>query len=286
MFPVIMDCLPPFVDIHCHLLPGLDDGPAGEEEAVSMARLAAAEGIGTVIVTPHQSGNYPQNTPERIRQRTDRLQHVLDRQGIHLHLLPGADIRVEPDLAGKILAGQALTLADRGRYVLLELPPDVYIPLDRLLDELHSAGMVGILSHPERNRGILHQPRVLRRLFDQGCLFQITAGSLSGCFGSQVQKFSQWLLKQELVHFIGTDAHGITSRPPVLRQAFQQVAEWFGRDAALDLCCRNPAMVAAGTAGIPRAETRRSRRRPDHRHEPILPEYAFFSHLAENPANR
>lgn len=210
-----------------------------------MAKIAAADGIGTVVVTPHQLGGYPNNTPAIIRERTARLQQLLVQQGIEIRLLPGADVRIEPELVGKIQADEVLTVADRGRHVLLELPHEIYIPLDGLLQELRFAGLIGILSHPERNRGILNQPNVLRRLHDQGCWFQITAGSLLGKFGLPVQKFSEWMVKQNLAHIISTDAHGPRSRMPVLGKAFQQVIPWIGQSKAIDLCCRNPASVVA-----------------------------------------
>jgi protein-tyrosine phosphatase len=165
-----------------------------------------------------------------------------------LNVLPGADVRIEPDLERKIRIGEVLSLADRLRHVLLELPHEVYVPLDRLLAELAAGGLVGILSHPERNQGILRRPGVLKPLVDRGCLMQVTAGSLTGVFGSQIQGFSESLIEQGLVHFISTDAHGTGSRPPLLGKAFERVADLAGEDAALDLCCRNPSAVVAGKA--------------------------------------
>jgi protein-tyrosine phosphatase len=97
-----------------------------------------------------------------IRQRTRELQRALDREGIALTVLPGADVRIEPELVAKIRAGAVLTLADGGRYVLLEMPHDLHLPIDRLLAELTSAGLLGILSHPERNQAILRQPSLAK----------------------------------------------------------------------------------------------------------------------------
>jgi protein-tyrosine phosphatase len=235
-----------FVDIHCHLLPGLDDGASNVEEALTMAEMAVADGIKTIVVTPHQLGNHSQNTGEAIRTATARFQQILDGKRIPLRVLPGGDVRIEPDLLRKIRTGEALTLADRRRHVLLELPHDVYVPLDRLLADLHAAGLVGVLSHPERNRGILNQPSVVRPLVDRGCLLQVTAGSLTGAFGPHVQRLCEWLVEQGLVHFVSTDAHGTKARPPLLRAAFGRVTELAGRETAIDLCCRHPAAVAGG----------------------------------------
>jgi protein-tyrosine phosphatase len=249
----------PFVDIHCHVLPGLDDGASSWDEALAMAEMAAADGIATIIATPHQLGSNAKNTGETIRAATAEFQRFLEQRHVHLQVLPGADVRIEPDMLRRIRAGEVLTLGDRRRHVLLELPHDVYVPLERLLDELDGAGLVGILSHPERNRGLLNQPGVLRPLVERGCLLQVTAGSLTGTFGSQIQKFASSLVEQGLVHFVATDAHSTKTRPPVLCPAFARVAELAGESTAIELCCKNSKAVAAG--GAVRSGCRRSTKR-------------------------
>ncbi len=211
-----------------------------------MAEMAVADGVETIIATPHQLGNFARNSATMIRGAAARFQQLLDRRRVPLRVLPGADVRIEPDLVRKIRSDEVLTLADRRRYVLLELPHDVYVPLDRLLAELKSAGLIGVLSHPERNRGILNQPGVLRPLVERGCLLQVTAASLTGTFGLSIQTFSESLIEQGLVHFVSTDAHGTKARPPMLKAAFERVTELAGRETAVDLCCRHPAAVAAG----------------------------------------
>jgi protein-tyrosine phosphatase len=241
----------PFVDIHCHLLPGLDDGAATLEEALAMAQMAVNDGVGTIVATPHQLGSHLKTSGETIREAALQFQQALDQRRLPLRVLPGADVRIEPDLVRKIRGGEVLTLADRRRHLLLELPHEVFVPLDRLLAELASAGLVGILSHPERNQGILRQPGVLRPLVERGCLLQLTVGSLTGAFGSQIQRFSESLIEQGLVHFVSSDAHGTKGRSPVLSRAFERIAELAGENAALDLCCRNPSAVVAGESVPP-----------------------------------
>ena len=112
----------PLVDIHCHLLPAIDDGATDSAESLAMARLAVADGITTVIVTPHQLGNYGRNAGEAIRTQCRQLQEFLDGHGVALQVLPGADVRIEPDMIRRIRAGDVLTLADRRKHVLLEVP--------------------------------------------------------------------------------------------------------------------------------------------------------------------
>ncbi len=232
--------------MHCHLLPALDDGPDTCEESLEMAKMAAADGIAAIVATPHQMGNHQHVTAENIRIQVARLQSMLQQRGIDLELLPGADVRIDPDLAGKISSGEVLTLADRRRHVLLELPHELYIPLDRLLDDLRKVGLTGILSHPERNQGIIKQPKILSDLVNQGCLLQVTAGSLTGMFGSKIRNFAESMVEQGFVDFIASDAHGTKHRTPLLSQAFDRVVKLSCYDMAVDLFCRNPACVYSG----------------------------------------
>lgn len=235
-----------FADIHCHLLPGLDDGAGTLDKALAMAEIALADGIGTIVATPHQLGNYIRNTGDVIRKAVDDFQHELDRRNMPLRILPGGDVRIEPGMVEKIRRGEIVTLGDHRRHILLELPHEVYLPLDRLMAELAHAGVVGILSHPERNQGLIRQPKPLRPLVDRGLLLQVTAGSLTGDFGPQIEKFAESLVSQGLVHFVSTDAHGTKSRPPLIGQAFRRVAKLAGKNTAEDLCCANPMAVANG----------------------------------------
>jgi protein-tyrosine phosphatase len=213
-----------------------------------MARLAVDDGTTTIIATPHQLGNFSQNSGEEIRRRVDEMQEQLRQADVPLNVLPGADVRIEPDMPRKIAVGDVLTLGDHGRHVLLELPHELYLPLEPLLDELWRHKIVGVLSHPERNEGILRKPDVLAPLVEAGCLMQITAGSLCGTFGPACREMSERMLAEGLVHFIASDAHGVRSRRPLLRRAFERVAELADEKTALDLCSHNPAAVAAGDA--------------------------------------
>ncbi len=130
--------------------------------------------------------------------------------------------------------------------MLLELPHELYFPLADVLESLRRAGMVGILSHPERNQGLLKQPRLIPPLVDSGCLMQVTCGSLLGTFGPASQQMSEWMLDQGLVHFLATDAHGHNARRPLMKHAFERAKQMVGEEIAVDLCCRNPAAVAEG----------------------------------------
>ncbi|MBN1910468.1 MAG: hypothetical protein JW818_12060 [Pirellulales bacterium] len=238
-----MQHLEPFVDTHCHLLPGLDDGAADWDEALAMARLAVTDGISTTIVTPHQSSAHPHIDGPTVRARTAHLQDFLNRHGVPLDVRPGGELRIEPDLVQRIRRGELLTLADRGRYVLLELPHEVYLPIEGLLTQLRRAGLTGILAHAERNQGILAQPHLARAVVEAGCLIQVTATSLLGTFGPQVQQLADRLIDEGCVHVIASDAHSSQSRRPLIRRAFERILERAGYPTARLLCCTNPAAI-------------------------------------------
>lgn len=240
--------LPFFVDIHCHLLPGIDDGSQSWEESLEMAEMAVADGFQAMIVTPHQLGGFAHNDGETIRQRCLEFQQVLDEHRIKLRLLPGADVRIDTSMIPGLRSGQVLTLADRRQHVLLELPHELYFPLEPVLQNLHMIGMVGILSHPERNQGILKQRQLLAPLVEKGCLMQVTSGSLLGTFGPASQELGEWMLAEGLVHFLATDAHGAKSRRPLMRRAFERVIELVGEETARRICCQYPAAVFEGRA--------------------------------------
>lgn len=238
------------VDIHCHMIPGIDDGAESLEVSLQMARMAVNDGIGTVICTPHQLGNFKHNSGEQIRQATQAFQLALQQARIPLRVLPGGDVRIEEAMLDGLHAGTVMSLADHRKHVLLELPHELYFPLNPILQKLQSAAMVGILSHPERNRGILRQPELLPKLVDLGCLMQITAGSLLGSMGPACQELARSMLIDGLVHFVASDAHGIKSRRPLLNRAFDEVARLTDEATAQDLFVRYPACVALGK-GVP-----------------------------------
>jgi protein-tyrosine phosphatase len=245
----------PFIDIHCHLLPSLDDGARSWDETREMAQMAVANGIKTIIATPHQGGTFAHNTAELIHTRVQECQSLLDEHGIELRVLPGADVRIGNDLIRDILRGSAMTLANHRRHLLLDLPHERYVPMDILLQDMAEAGIATVLSHPERNQGLLKKRELVEQLVDRGCLMQVTSGSLLGTFGPKCQDLAVWMLSRGLVHFVATDAHGMHSRRPLLHSVYEKLVVLVGREEANELCCRNPARVVAGETVTPGRRT-------------------------------
>lgn len=240
--------VPNFTDIHCHIVPGIDDGARNVAESVEMARQAVADGTTTLIATPHQLGGNRHVTVAAIQQGVANLRTQLEAAGVAVTVLPGADVRIEPELPRLLKCGDVLTLGDHGRHVLLELPHDVFVPLEPLLAALRKQGLVGILSHPERNRGIIANPALMADVLRAGGLLQITAGSLLGHFGSSCRKIAEHAVRQQFVHFVASDAHDTQQRTFGLRDAFAAVAALADERTARLVCCEHPARVAAGEA--------------------------------------
>ncbi len=168
-----------------------------------------------------------------------------------MRVFPGAEVRLEPDLIHRIRRRETMTLADRGRHVLVELPHEVYVPFENTLDQLRRAGLVAVLAHPERNSGVRRKPEVLRSLVNRGCLLQITAGSLLGKFGGEIQQLAEQLIGNGLVQLVATDAHSVRGRRPVLAGAYQKITRCWGEATAVSLCVDNPNRIVEGKDTVP-----------------------------------
>lgn len=234
-----------FIDIHCHILPGIDDGARNWDESLAMARMAVEDGTSTVIATPHQLGSFGQNHGEAIQQLVVELNSRLQDAGVPLAVLPGGEIRIEAELVDRLVTGDILSLGDHRRHVLLELPFDVYLPLEPVLESLATRQIVVVLAHPERNQGLIREPHLLGELVDAGCLMQLTAGSLCGTHGPEAQRFAEWMISEGLAHLVASDGHSPRTRRPLIRRAFERLCEIADLETAEDLCCRYPARVAA-----------------------------------------
>jgi protein-tyrosine phosphatase len=235
-----------FVDLHCHLLPGIDDGPKSWHVSLAMARQAVAEGIAIVVATPHQLGRYEGNSREQILDLVAEAQQQVNQAGLPLTILPGADVRIQEDLPELVQNGRVLTLADRRAHLLIELPHEHILPLGNLIQALRRQGVDCILSHPERNGQLQQNPELLRPWVQQGCLIQVTAGSITSHFGAAPRRLTRWLFRENMVHFVSTDAHDPSNRPPLLRQAFKTVCGWAGLSRAETVFVHNPQAVVLG----------------------------------------
>jgi len=236
-----------YVDVHCHCLPGLDDGPSTISEAVALCQALSDDGISTVIATPHQLGRFDGSySATKIRQTVADLNQTLSEQRIPLTVLSGADVRVDERIPQLLESDKILTLADRGKYILLELPHTVFVDIYPLIKELVALKVTPIISHPERHDIMARRPQTIFRWIESSARLQVTAASLLGRFGSQAETVAWQILKSGWVSLVATDAHNLNSRRPLMRETFRLISTTLNEDIARLVCIENPSRVAKG----------------------------------------
>jgi protein-tyrosine phosphatase len=245
------------IDLHCHVLPGIDDGPDSLDASMALARAAVAAGTGSIVATPHVSWEHP-NDSATIAALVDAVNARLAAEGLPLDVRPGAEIAITRVL--ELERGELARLAlGGGPWILIECP---YSPaaagFDRLLLHLQAQGQQIVLAHPERCPAFHRDPDALVRLVDTGMLTSVTAGAFAGRFGRDVGRFAQRLADAEIVHNVASDAHNDTSRPPGIAGELQNaglgyLVEW--------VACEVPEAILAGRDLPPRPA----------RHEPTRP---------------
>jgi protein-tyrosine phosphatase len=221
------------IDIHCHILPGVDDGAVNMEMSIAMARLAYEDGIRTVVATPHYNHAW-KVVRERVIELTAALQKELDQREIPLHIVPGHEVRLEniPFVQKALADGEICYLDHNERFLLLEQAWEGYHPdTPDVLEMLRQRGTTMIIPHPERHVFFREQPQLLDRLIGLGAWTQVSVDSLIGNNGSEVQKFALQMLEREMIHTLATDAHN-TRRRPNLSLGYALIEERAGVAAA------------------------------------------------------
>ena len=228
------------IDLHTHILPGLDDGARTLEDALDMASAFAGEGVTAVAATPHVRDDFPTSI-EAMLEAVETLQQALAREGIRLVVLPGAELSVEWIARFDVTELRRLTLAGSGRYILVETPDHGWpAALVEQLLELRLAGFTPLLAHPERNPVVQATPSLLAPLVEGGMLVQVTAASLDGRLGKASQVTGRRLVAAGLAHVLASDAHAAHVRAAGMRRALETLedealAHWLGTDVPLAL---------------------------------------------------
>jgi len=223
----------------------LDDGPADWDEALEMCRIAWRDGVRAVAATAHQSPSWPEATPERIRRSTQQLQKRLEAERIPLDVYPSAEVMVDPDLPEAWCRGELLSVADTGRYLLIEFPIGVFVDLREIVTELVESGVRPILAHPERCSELLHAPDTAAELIRRGCLMQVVADSFTDRCPHLHGDLRTWL-RRGWVHLVATDGHSPHERPPEFAEAVEKITRWSSPAVAERLCCSNGMAVLEG----------------------------------------
>jgi protein-tyrosine phosphatase len=231
------------VDLHCHILSGMDDGARSMEESLAMAEMAIADGITHVVATPHASSEYPFDYAAVKRAAADLEQAVGDRLGI----ATGCDLHLNPENVATLKRSPAQFCIHQKNYLLVEFS-EFAIPttMDQILYEIQLAGIRPIITHPERNAIVRSQPRRLEKWIRNGCYGQVTGTSLLGSFGPSALETSIRWIARGLVHFVASDAHNTAGRPHKLRGAYEVVQKEFGKAKAEALFRQNPLAAFEG----------------------------------------
>jgi protein-tyrosine phosphatase len=236
------------IDLHCHLLPGIDDGPQTLDESIKLCRIAVADGVTHAIVTPHIHPGRWENTRQTIEQQCNILQQVLNQQGIPLQLGFAAEVRLTDQIMQQVDNNEIPFYGEVDGYniMLLEFPHGHIIPgSDKLVAWLMKHNIRPLIAHPERNKQIMKDPTQLQPFIEAGCWLQVTAGSVTGNFGEQAQHIAHQLLKDDFVTVLASDGHNAKARQPALQQAFDAIAGQYGTERARRLTLHTPARIIA-----------------------------------------
>lgn len=239
----------PMVDLHTHLLPGLDDGPEDIDESLRMCELYVAQGVETVVATPHMGDHALACTPADVRRGVESLSRACRRRGLALEILAGGEVRLPPDLLGALSSGSVLTIADTGRHLLLEFPAQRVPRIEDLIFRLRVQGVTPVIAHPELHP--VFAPRrssALADLVEQGCLGQVTGGSLLGRFGRAARRAAERFVTCGLAHVVASDAHSSCGRRPDFGPVAERLSALAGEDVARRLVAANPGRIVRGLA--------------------------------------
>ncbi|MBN8235131.1 tyrosine protein phosphatase [Halobacillus kuroshimensis] len=219
------------IDIHSHILPGVDDGAQTIEESIQMAEAAVADGITTIVATPHHKNGAYDNYKHDILIQVAELNRTFQEQGIDLEVLPGQENRIYGEMVQGLEVDEILAIDDKTKYVLVEFPSSS-VPryAEQLFFDLQVAGYSPVIVHPERNKQLIENPDLLYSFVKKGAYTQVTAGSLCGHFGKKIKKFSEQLLEANLAHLVASDAHNTKTRGFCMKEAYEGLSKKFGND--------------------------------------------------------
>ena len=236
----------PLVDMHCHLLAGLDDGPATMEDALEMCAIAQAEGVRLMAAGAHQNERWKDVTPDRIRTATTLLESALRAAGSPMSVFPCGEVMAHPETHRHWQEGKLLSVADRKQFMLLEMPHGVFVDLIPTVKSLRKMGIRPILAHPEREREYLHEPDLIEAMIEAGCLVQVSSASVTDPKNpADEQALKSWF-QRGIVHVLGSDGHSPRRRVPRLAAAYRQVTSWIGPAQADRIASSNGLAVVHG----------------------------------------
>lgn len=234
-------------DMHCHILPEVDDGASSLEEAVEMVIMAKENGINAIFATPHYIEGEEYKDYSYNSVILERLNNELSSIGIDIKIYIGCEVHLTPNILELLDKGQIGTL-NNSHYLLIELPMfDIPIYTETMIYDLKLKGITPIIAHPERNTKIMENPNILYELIKKGALTQISLPSLLDLYGRDVRKAAEILLKQDMIHFAGTDAHSASRKYYRVAEAVGRLKELIGEEKSLKILKYNPQAVIKGS---------------------------------------
>ncbi|WP_139691842.1 tyrosine-protein phosphatase [Sporolactobacillus terrae] len=221
------------IDIHCHILPSIDDGAADEHVSLEMAKLAVSEGITKIVATPHHRNRHWDNPAPEVQQHVQHLNQRFKDHQIGLELLPGQEVRIFGEMANVLGTGELMSVNHNETYIMVEFPTH-HVPryAKQLFYDLQVKGVTPVIVHPEMNQEIVNSPNLLYAFINDGALSQVTAASLIGKNGRTAKKRAHQFILHNLSHFIASDAHNTTRRPFYMQKAFYELKKNYGKDLA------------------------------------------------------
>ncbi|MGB0734194.1 MAG: tyrosine-protein phosphatase, partial [Pontibacterium sp.] len=234
------------IDLHSHLLPGIDDGSPNMAESLALARIAVADGIQHITFTPHIHPGRYENVKSTIMPVFESLEHALKEEGIPLSVAMSGEVRLSAEVLAMVAQNQIPFLGewDGKKVMLLELPHNNIPPgSDKLVKWLLDRNILPMIAHPERNKEIMQNLDSISPFVEMGCLFQVTAMSVAGKFGTPAASRAVDLLTRGWVTVLATDAHNADHRPPILSEGYEAAKAFVGEDAAFRLVNTNPAKI-------------------------------------------
>lgn len=220
------------IDIHNHILFGIDDGAQTQEDTIEMAKAAELEGITDIIATPHHKIGVYDNYGPKIKSLTEEVNQLIQAQGIPVTVHASQEVRIYGDLVEDLKRGQALTLKENSPYVLIEFPShEVPIFTEQLFTKMALEGYIPIIAHPERNSELQKNPNKLAQLIELGALAQVTAGVVCGYLGEYSKQCAEMMMDHRLIHIVASDAHNVTTRNYYLKEAYEAIEVKYGAEA-------------------------------------------------------
>lgn len=219
------------IDLHCHILPGIDDGAENIEASIAMAEKAISQGITHILCTPHHNNGRYENPKDSVIHSVSLLQAELDKRNLNLTLLEGQEVRITGDLIEEINRNKILFTDLDDTYILIEFPTmDIPAYTEQIFFEMRALGKIPVIVHPERNAKFREDPNLLIPFLEMGCLAQLTAPSIVGTFGKSIRKTALEMVKHNLVQMVASDAHGVKKRTFYMTEAYEIIGKEFGKE--------------------------------------------------------